>query len=116
MKKHVWPKWFIGFVTLTLMIAFVVPVSAKTWKIAVGDSGGSPQEQTGLKFAEILERETNGKYKATLFLNGQLWVGAGHGKRLLYGHPGFLHTGHQQHHSLFSHRGQPFPSLCYPEP
>ncbi len=72
MKKHVWPKWFIGFVTLTLMIAFVVPVSAKTWKIAVGDSGGSPQEQTGLKFAEILERETNGKYKATLFLNGQL--------------------------------------------
>ena len=72
MKKNVWPKWFIGFVTLTLMIALSCPASAKTWKIAVGDSGGSPQEQTGLKFAEVLERETKGKYKATLFLNGQL--------------------------------------------
>jgi len=72
MKKNVWPKWFIGFVTLTLMIAFSFPASAKTWKIAVGDSGASPQEQTGLKFAEVLKRETNGKYKAVLFLNGQL--------------------------------------------
>ncbi len=72
MKKIVWPKGLIGFVALTLMIAFSFPASAKTWKIAVGDSGASPQEQTGLKFAEVLKRETNGKYEAVLFLNGQL--------------------------------------------
>ncbi|MCG8635539.1 MAG: TRAP transporter substrate-binding protein [Desulfobacterales bacterium] len=72
MKKHIWLKWFTGFATLALVMALAFPVSAKTWKIAVGDSGGSPQEQTGLKFAEVLEKETKGKYKATLFLNGQL--------------------------------------------
>lgn len=72
MKTRVWLKWFTGFAALTLIIAGSLPVSAKTWKIAVGDSGGSPQEQTGLKFAKVLEKKTNGKYKATLFLNGQL--------------------------------------------
>ena len=72
MKKNIWPKLLISVVTLALVAFIALPASAKTWKIAVGDSGGSPQEQTGLKFAEVLEKETGGKYKASLFVNGQL--------------------------------------------
>ena len=72
MKKKVWLKCVTGFAVTALVLSLSLPVSAKTWKIAVGDSGGSPQEQTGIKFAQVLERETNGNYKATLFLNGQL--------------------------------------------
>jgi TRAP-type C4-dicarboxylate transport system substrate-binding protein len=49
-----------------------MPVSAKTWKIAVGDAAGSAQHEMGKKFAELLETKTSGKYKANLFLNGQL--------------------------------------------
>ncbi|MCV6589622.1 MAG: TRAP transporter substrate-binding protein [Marinobacterium sp.] len=43
-----------------------------TWKVAVGDGGGSAQETLGLKFAEIIEQRTDGKQKMALFLNGQL--------------------------------------------
>ncbi len=45
---------------------------AKTFKVAVGDGGGSAQEALGLKFAELLEAKSGGKHKAKLFLNGQL--------------------------------------------
>lgn len=43
-----------------------------TWKVAVGDGGGSAQEALGKKFAEIVSEKTNGKYKMNLFVNGQL--------------------------------------------
>lgn len=43
-----------------------------TWKVAVGDGGGSAQEALGKKFAEIVSDKTNGKYKMNLFVNGQL--------------------------------------------
>ncbi|MCL6283244.1 TRAP transporter substrate-binding protein [Ruegeria sp. 2012CJ41-6] len=45
---------------------------AKNFKIAVGDSGGSSQEATGLGFKSALEELSGGKHTATLFLNGQL--------------------------------------------
>ncbi|MBR7890316.1 TRAP transporter substrate-binding protein, partial [Marinomonas sp. A79] len=43
-----------------------------TWKMAVGDGGGSTQEALGLKFSELLSEKTNGKYDTTIFVNGQL--------------------------------------------
>jgi len=48
------------------------PASAKNFKIAVGDSGGSSQEATGLGFKSALEELSGGEHTATLFLNGQL--------------------------------------------
>ncbi|SLN64273.1 Sialic acid-binding periplasmic protein SiaP precursor [Roseovarius albus] len=48
------------------------PALAKNFKIAVGDSGGSSQEATGLAFIENLEELSGGNHTATLFLNGQL--------------------------------------------
>ncbi|NVO58589.1 TRAP transporter substrate-binding protein [Rhodobacteraceae bacterium B1Z28] len=45
---------------------------AKNFKIAVGDSGGSSQEATGLGFKAALEELSGGNHTATLFLNGQL--------------------------------------------
>ncbi|MFA3918197.1 TRAP transporter substrate-binding protein [Ruegeria hyattellae] len=45
---------------------------AKNFKIAVGDSGGSSQEATGLGFKSALEELSGGNHTATLFLNGQL--------------------------------------------
>ncbi|MCP4408166.1 MAG: C4-dicarboxylate ABC transporter substrate-binding protein, partial [Gammaproteobacteria bacterium] len=45
---------------------------AKSFKIAVGDSGGSAQHELGKKFVEELEKRTDGRHTARLFLNGQL--------------------------------------------
>ncbi|NIZ62115.1 C4-dicarboxylate ABC transporter substrate-binding protein [Sedimentitalea sp. CY04] len=53
-----------------LMVA--APASAKNFKIAVGDSGGSSQEATGIGFVNALEELSGGKHTGTLFLNGQL--------------------------------------------
>ncbi|UWQ43606.1 TRAP transporter substrate-binding protein (plasmid) [Leisingera aquaemixtae] len=47
-------------------------VSAKNFKIAVGDGAGSSQEGTGKFFIEALEEKSGGKHTATMFLNGQL--------------------------------------------
>lgn len=60
------------FVSFVMVFTFSVSTQAKTWKLAVGDAAGSAQEQTGIKFAEVVEQKTNGKYKLRLFLNGQL--------------------------------------------
>lgn len=49
-----------------------LPASAKNFKVAVGDSGGSTQEVGGLAFKKSLEELSGGKHTATLFLNGQL--------------------------------------------
>jgi len=56
----------------TVLLSTSMPAMAKTWKVAVGDGGGSAQEALGLKFGELLEQKTDGKYKVNLFLNGQL--------------------------------------------
>lgn len=58
-------------ILLAAMI-FSAPALAKNFKIAVGDSGGSSQEATGLAFKKKLEEISGGKHTATLFLNGQL--------------------------------------------
>ena len=53
-------------------LSFAAPAMAKNFKIAVGDSGGSSQEATGLGFVKALEELSGGEHTATLFLNGQL--------------------------------------------
>lgn len=53
-------------------MTFATPALAKNFKIAVGDSGGSSQEATGLAFKAKLEELSGGNHTATLFLNGQL--------------------------------------------
>lgn len=53
-------------------LAAATPASAKNFKIAVGDSGGSTQEIGGLAFVKKLEELSGGKHTGTLFLNGQL--------------------------------------------
>ncbi len=56
-----------------LILAAAATLSqAATFKVAVGDAGGSAQEALGLKFVEELSARTGGKHKAKLFLNGQL--------------------------------------------
>ncbi len=55
---------------VTLMAT--APAYAKNFKIAVGDSGGSSQEATGLGFVKALEELSGGAHTARLFLNGQL--------------------------------------------
>ncbi|UTW14409.1 TRAP transporter substrate-binding protein [Marinobacterium rhizophilum] len=50
----------------------VTQANAKEFKIAVGDSSGSPQEALGLHFAQELKERTQGKHSVRLFLNGQL--------------------------------------------
>ncbi|MCP4472173.1 MAG: TRAP transporter substrate-binding protein [Gammaproteobacteria bacterium] len=55
------------------MLALSSPTAvAKSFKIAVGDSGGSAQHELGKKFVEELEKRTDGRHTARLFLNGQL--------------------------------------------
>ena len=69
--------YFKSFTTLAAAaslaaLSFAAPAMAKNFKIAVGDSGGSSQEATGLGFVKALEELSGGKHTATLFLNGQL--------------------------------------------
>ncbi|MEG3755008.1 TRAP transporter substrate-binding protein [Psychromonas arctica] len=59
---------------LSLTAGLVLSTSAlsATWKMAVGDGGGSAQEELGIKFSEVLAEKTNDKFKTTIFVNGQL--------------------------------------------
>ena len=59
-------------IALTTTIMSMATADAKNFKIAVGDSGGSSQEATGVAFVKALEELSDGKHTATLFLNGQL--------------------------------------------
>lgn len=61
----------VAIAAATTLLSFGA-AQAKNFKIAVGDSGGSSQEQTGLGFVEALEELSGGKHTGTLFLNGQL--------------------------------------------
>ncbi len=47
-------------------------VSAKTFKMALGDAAGGTQDAAGKKFAEEFEARTGGKHNVKLFHNGQL--------------------------------------------
>ncbi len=47
-------------------------VSAKTFKMALGDAAGGTQDAAGKKFAEEFEARTGGKHNVNLFHNGQL--------------------------------------------
>ncbi len=47
-------------------------VTAKTYKMAIGDAQGGTQWELGTKFAELFEKKTGGKHKISLFPNGQL--------------------------------------------
>ncbi|GAB3478151.1 TRAP transporter substrate-binding protein [Marinomonas epiphytica] len=60
--------------TLSITAGLILAANsyAETWKMAVGDGGGSAQEALGLKFTELLEAKTEGKFSADLFVNGQL--------------------------------------------
>ena len=46
--------------------------SAKRFKMAVGDSTGSAQDEMGKKFAEEFKRLSGGKHKVKAYVNGQL--------------------------------------------
>ena len=63
-------KCLAGLATMALIITSTA--QAKTWKMSVGDSQSSCQYIMGQKFAQIVEEETQGKYKLQLFPNGQL--------------------------------------------
>ncbi|WP_170406396.1 TRAP transporter substrate-binding protein [Ruegeria arenilitoris] len=65
----------LGTFTAAVSVAALMvagAADAKNFKIAVGDSAGSPQEATGKFFVEALEAKSGGEHTATLFLNGQL--------------------------------------------
>ena len=62
----------VSMVAAALFFLTIPDAFAKKFKIAVGDSGGSSQEATGLGFKKALEELSEGKHTATLFLNGQL--------------------------------------------
>ena len=59
-------------VAAALVLGGVDVALAKTFKVAVGDAGGSAQHELGKKFVELFEAKTGGKHTAKLFLNGQL--------------------------------------------
>lgn len=61
-----------ALVAAALLFSGVDGALAKTFKIAVGDAGGSAQHALGTKFVELFEAKTGGKHKAKMFLNGQL--------------------------------------------
>ena len=63
-----------GFMIL-LVVAFTVPIAAfaeKTLKIGMGDTLDSDQGWLATRFKEIVETNSNGKYKVDLFPAGQL--------------------------------------------
>lgn len=60
-------------ITMLATSLLLAPFSyAKNFKIAVGDGAGGTQEALGKAFISALEKESNGKHSANLFLNGQL--------------------------------------------
>jgi len=68
---------FAGKLAATLGLTFALlftagGVSAKTFKMALGDAAGGTQDAAGKKFAEEFEARTGGKHKINMFHNGQL--------------------------------------------
>ncbi|MCE5972586.1 TRAP transporter substrate-binding protein [Sinirhodobacter sp. WL0062] len=65
-------KALSGAMVAALLATTALPVSAKEFRVAVGDGAGGTQEALGLAFVEALEAKTGGAHSAKLFLNGQL--------------------------------------------
>ena len=66
-----------ALITPVIVAAIVVlfasqVVQAKTYKMTLGDTQGSTQWAMGEKFAELFKVKTGGKYKVSMFPNGQL--------------------------------------------
>ncbi|UXI02873.1 TRAP transporter substrate-binding protein [Photobacterium sp. TY1-4] len=59
------------FTAVSLAVAAPAAL-AKNFKMALGDAAGGTQWEMGSKFAELLEKKTNGKTTVDLFPNGQL--------------------------------------------
>ncbi len=57
---------------LILALALPATASAKTLKIALGDPIDSDQGVMALRFKDVLEKSSNGKYKVEIFPAGQL--------------------------------------------
>ena len=72
MEKNIWTTCTAGFAALIMGFLISTPSGAETWKMAIADAAGSPQYETGKKFAEILEQKTDGKYNINLFHSSQL--------------------------------------------
>ncbi len=71
MKSFKFPSTMMAAAAVAAL-CLAAPVSAKNFKIAVGDSAGSTQEVGGLAFKDKLEELSGGEHTATLFLGGQL--------------------------------------------
>jgi tripartite ATP-independent transporter DctP family solute receptor len=69
---------FVGKLAATTGLAIALlfnaadDVSAKTYKMAIGDAAVGTQDAAGKKFAEVFEAKTGGKHKIAMFHNGQL--------------------------------------------
>ena len=63
---------YIKAISLAASLVLSTSAFSATWKIAVGDGGGSAQEEVVLKFSEKLAEKTNNKIKTSIFVNGQL--------------------------------------------
>ena len=59
------------FTAVSLAVAAPAAL-AKNFKMALGDAAGGTQWEMGSKFAELLDKKTNGKTTVDLFPNGQL--------------------------------------------
>ncbi|MDP5252859.1 MULTISPECIES: TRAP transporter substrate-binding protein [unclassified Vibrio] len=65
-------KKFFKAISLATCLMMSASAFSATWKIAVGDGGGSAQEELGKKFSEVLAEKTDNKFKTEIFVNGQL--------------------------------------------
>lgn len=73
MRSRFWSTCLVSVLAIGLVLSLAFSVQAKTeWKMALGDASGGTQWEMGKKFAELLEKNTNGKLSAHLFPNGQL--------------------------------------------
>jgi tripartite ATP-independent transporter DctP family solute receptor len=61
----------VAIAATTLLLASA-GVTAKTFKMALGDAQGGTQYEMGKKFADLLHAKTGGKITVNLFPNGQL--------------------------------------------
>jgi tripartite ATP-independent transporter DctP family solute receptor len=62
----------IKTLALTTTVLFSAGAFSATWKMALGDGGGSTQDVLSEKFVELFDAKTNGENKIERFLNGQL--------------------------------------------
>ena len=72
MERKIWTTCAVVFAALIMSFSISTPSGAETWKMAIADATGSPQYETGKKFAEIIAQKTDGKYKVNLFHSSQL--------------------------------------------